>query len=130
MDLLRQAPFRRFFVLLYVVTFTCVATAAWAMSGDLDPRFGVAGIAAHASLRVNAMIVQPGGKLLVAGASNGRAVVARLDASGALDERFGGGGIATIPLELPSSEATAIVLQADGRIVIAGAAYTEFNRQA
>jgi uncharacterized delta-60 repeat protein len=58
------------------------------------------------------MLIQPDGKILVAGAS----FVARLESTGALDAAFGDAGIA-LP---PPGTFYDVALQADGKIVVAG----------
>ena len=88
---------------------------------------------------VNALVIQPNGKLLVAGTTtsttggttggttSGNIMVARLNADGTPDTGFGAGvadgtpdGVVSVSLGDGSDEANAIALQADGRIVVAG----------
>src|SRR3954471_2526926 len=82
------------------------AAAAPQASGDLDPTFGTGGKVSTefgSTLdQVNAMVIQPDGKILAAGAawpgSPGRAhfALARYNANGMLDAGFGTGGTALI----------------------------------
>ena len=94
-------------------------------SGSLDGGFGVAG-----TLRISvtgtddglAGLLQPDGKILLAGSTQGGSqdmVVARIQPGGTLDTTFGIGGIRTIDLG-GTDRAEAIALRPDGRIVVAG----------
>ena len=79
----------------------------------------------------SAVIVQPDGRIGVAGSvdlSTGadRAVVARLTDNGDLDPTFMGGGmfdfeLASVTGTLPGNEIVDLALQADGKLVLAGA---------
>ena len=78
--------------------------------------------------------IQSDGKILiaanVANASDGndRASVVRLNSNGSLDSSFGGNGIAAFPLETPGlSDASRILLQSDGNIVVVGYASRDIN---
>ena len=51
--------------------------------------------------------------------------VARYNPNGTLDASFGVGGLVTTAFENASAEARAVVIQADGRIVVAGQAVTD-----
>ncbi|MEQ1730686.1 MAG: hypothetical protein ABL982_20140, partial [Vicinamibacterales bacterium] len=68
--------------------------------------------------------MQPDGRIIVAGAGAGAPYdyeVVRFDADGKLDDTFGGGdGKVTISFGSSSDLATSVVVQSDGRIVVAG----------
>jgi uncharacterized delta-60 repeat protein len=68
-----------------------------------------------------AVALQPDGKIVVAGATSAGAatVVVRLDQSGVLDPTFDFDGVQTIAYDA-SSLGTAVALQPDGKIVVAG----------
>lgn len=89
-------------------------------SGDGKTTFNTGG-----DTKATAVLVQPDGKILVAGSGNGIPgngrdfVVARYMPDGTLDAAFGVGGIATKGLT-GNDEATCIALQSDGKIVLAG----------
>jgi uncharacterized delta-60 repeat protein len=77
----------------------------------------------------NAVALQPDGKIVVAGTcsngSNDDFCVARLNTDGTLDASFGGPGGAgngkfLLPIGSGNDKATALALQPDGKIVIAG----------
>jgi len=105
------------------------AASAWAADGGaLDPTFGTAGKVLTdfegGTDRADAVAVQPDGKIVVAGYSSpmgGDAVfsVIRYRADGSLDTTFGVGGRASIPLGFYAS-ASAVAIQPDGKIVVAG----------
>jgi len=103
--------------------------------GQLDSNFGSGGelvIDASASLsgdsEARALLVQADGKLLVAGYAVGAGsddfLVMRLNAvDGSPDSNFGTNGITRTPIGTSEDIANAMVLQSDGRIVLAGSAY-------
>ncbi len=103
---------------------TDFALARYNPDGSLDPSFGIGGIVTtdfpHSmSERVNALVVQPNGKIVAVGSSNypgeGFALV-RYNANGSLDLTFGTGGKVVTDL----GYAAAALLQPDGKIVAAG----------
>jgi hypothetical protein len=64
---------------------------------------------------------QRAGKIVVAGASRGRILVARYLPNGSLDPTFGEAGVVIRqPTEPRSEYASGLALQSDGRIVVAG----------
>jgi uncharacterized delta-60 repeat protein len=95
--------------------------------GDLDPTFGTGGIAVSFGPHdvVRAMVQQPDGKLVVAGTSFNQTVsvgfilLVRYLPDGGGDPAFGAGGKVTVQAG-NSSSATALVLQPDGNLVVAG----------
>jgi len=95
--------------------------------GSLDTSFGTNGsvvTSIDGGDTAYAVVVQPDGKILVAGTSittRNEFAVVRYNADGSLDTSFDGDGIVTTPIGLGSGAiAYAIALQADGRIVLAG----------
>ena len=93
--------------------------------GDLDPTFGTGGIAITfgPSDFANALVVQPDGKLVVAGTSSGDGVnhvlLARYLPNGRGDGSFGPGGKITTTVGSHSG-ANAVLQQPDGKLVVAG----------
>jgi uncharacterized delta-60 repeat protein len=95
-------------------------------NGALDPDFDGDGRVTLAGVpggSARAVLVQPDGKIVVAGNANGSDMmtVTRLLPNGSLDTSFDGDGTATI--DFPGSvsdRAEAAVLQPDGKIVVAG----------
>jgi uncharacterized delta-60 repeat protein len=72
-----------------------------------------------------AVVVQPDGRIVVAGhvQGSGGFAVARLNPRGGLDPTFGGDG-RVLTRRMHSDDANAMVLQSDGKIVVAGAGRT------
>lgn len=108
---------------------TPTATAS-PRAGTLDAGFGDAGVVttdfAGRSDLVNAMAIQPDGRIVVAGQSlppdgRGGFAVARYLPDGTLDPSFGDGGrVLTPPSAGSFASATAVALDAAGRILLAG----------
>jgi uncharacterized delta-60 repeat protein len=97
--------------------------------GSLDPSFGQNGRVTtdfdDVGNGVNALVVQPDGKLVVAGESGGDFALARYNPDGSLDTSFSGDGIVTTDFAGWGDVAYAVALQGDGRIVAAGSAIAE-----
>jgi uncharacterized delta-60 repeat protein len=72
---------------------------------------------AHALARD--VVVQPDGRVIVTGSSSTGTALARYVVRGVLDRSFGAGGQAS---SAPRSDLTAVALQRDGKIVVAGLA--------
>ncbi len=105
--------------------------------GALDPGFGTNGQLSTSFAYfnqdyndiANALALQPDGKILVAGKaqlygyySNFDFAVARYTADGVLDTSFHGNGKNTVQFNNKNAEAYSIVVQPDGKIVLAGVA--------
>lgn len=99
--------------------------------GGLDPSFGTGGRVSTAfnnggaSDEAQAVVVQPDGKILVAGASDQGGTgydfaVARYNPDGSLDASFGTGGRVTTAIGNGADKAYALLLQPDGKIVLGG----------
>ena len=92
-------------------------------NGAIDPTFGHGGVATvtiGSEAIANAIAIQPDGKILLGGTSlNGRLsfTAARLSPDGSVDRSFGSRGVSVIG---PAGAAWGMVLQPDGRIVLAG----------
>ena len=72
--------------------------------------------------------MQPDGKIVVAGSSfngsNDDFALVRYNADGSLDTSFGGGdGIVTTPIGTSNDSANGVLVQPDGKIVVAGTAF-------
>jgi uncharacterized delta-60 repeat protein len=100
--------------------------------GSLDTTFGSGGVA-RLPLPFSvgyATALQPDGKILAAGArqvsgSTRHFLLARFDSDGLLDPTFGAGGIVANTAFLGTEFARAIVLQPDGRVILAGSTTDE-----
>ncbi|HKP88373.1 MAG TPA: PKD domain-containing protein [Thermoleophilaceae bacterium] len=103
------------------------AIARFNPDGTLDRSFGGDGIVLdHYSLEgssIDAVAVQPDGKIVVAGGGNccvSTLYVARYMPDGARDLGFGDDGLLRLGIRLDSTTARGIALQPDGRILIGG----------
>jgi uncharacterized delta-60 repeat protein len=109
-------------------------------NGRLDLSFGIAGKVVQSldplGDQLTAVALQPDGRIVAAGAvigSNAQKgfLVARFLSDGSLDPSFGSGGVTTTSFGDPTAAAAAIVLQPDGKIVLAGVSgagpYSELN---
>ena len=88
--------------------------------GSLDPSFGSGGRVTTPSTQyfVNALVIQPDGKIVSAEESRNRAVLRRYEADGSVDTTFGLGGRVSVP-HVPEGF-TDVELQPDGRLVAVG----------
>jgi uncharacterized delta-60 repeat protein len=110
------------------VTDSDIALARFRRDGILDPTFGVGGKVttdfAGTFDSGEAIVVQPDGKLVVAGTAGegggSRLALVRYLPNGALDPAFGDGGKVRLGGATDTSGATALVLQPDGKLVAAG----------
>jgi uncharacterized delta-60 repeat protein len=116
------------------------ATRQWAVvrylpDGTIDETFGIEGVATKGFgtsgswTTANAVAVQPDNRIVVVGqspksGSAGQPTVVRFNVDGSLDSNFGTGGtvVLTTPGKSPSGSFYTVAVQADGRIVAAGAA--------
>lgn len=104
-------------------------------NGALDASFGAGGrvltsLGDQSESSARAVAIQSDGKIVVAGYSYspGTGYVIALTrhlANGALDAAFGGDGLVTTSIGSGASRAYAMLLQPDGKIVVAGEAYVD-----
>jgi uncharacterized delta-60 repeat protein len=105
-----------------------VALFRYLSNGALDASFGAGGRVSTTigpgNDRADAIALQPDGRIVVAGVSegNGDFALARYLANGALDPSFGRGGTVTTDIAGGSDAAHAVLIQPDGAIVAAGTA--------
>jgi uncharacterized delta-60 repeat protein len=98
------------------------ALAAHAQDWQLDVQFGFTGVARTNMWPSSAgydMVVQPDGKILLAGSADSDIALVRYNADGTLDPTFDGDGLVRTQVN-GDGWAKAMVLQADGKIVVAG----------
>jgi uncharacterized delta-60 repeat protein len=113
-------------LLLTVVAMTGLAGPARATEWNLDPTFGTHGLTAFDATPTedfaNDLALQGDGGIVVVGSSSiletGRWIVARFTATGSPDDSFGSGGLVTT--DVGGGTATAVAIQGDGKIVVAG----------
>jgi uncharacterized delta-60 repeat protein len=103
------------------------AAARYNTDGSLDPAFGGDGKVTTNFTTGNDyawdMALQSDGEIVLAGAAAGageRFALARYDATGALDDGFGGDGKVITNFNTGSDVATGVAVHGDGRIVAAG----------
>jgi uncharacterized delta-60 repeat protein len=103
-----------------------IAVARYRANGSLDPTFGLDGVVktplGDAYAGAYAAAIQPDGKIVVAGSTEFYFALARYNPNGSLDPTFGMGGTVTTAVGGPRDRATAVALQPDGKLVVAGRA--------
>jgi len=100
------------------------ALARYDTDGSLDAFFGAGGRVTTSfgdDASAFGVALQADGRLVAAGGVSGRFALARYDADGSLDPFFGSGGRVTTSFT-GEATATAVAVQADGKIVTAGSA--------
>jgi len=99
------------------------ALARYEAAGTLDLTFGALGLVTTdfggSVDRAFAMALQPDGKLVVVGDSDANFALARYNSDGSLDGGFGAGGKVVTSFG-GIDQASAVILQPDGKIVVAG----------
>ena len=99
------------------------ALARYESNGASTLTFGTAGLVTTdfggSVDRAFAMALQPDGKLVVVGDSDASFALARYNPNGSLDESFGAGGKVVTSFG-GADQASAVILQPDGKIVVAG----------
>lgn len=124
--------FRRaaFFHLIVACLLSAGAGLCFAAPGDLDTGFGTNGIAitpvGSGTDTAQAAVLQPDGKIIVAGSAQNDFALVRYNANGSLDTGFGTSGKVITPVTASSDEAFAVALQPDGKIVAAGKGFADF----
>lgn len=106
-----------------LVWITVLAVTLHAGPGDLDTGFSSDGKVITdlgGTDSANDVAVQADGRIVVAGASAGNFAVARYTSTGTLDSSFGGDGIVITDLGGRDDLAAAVLVQPDGRILVAG----------
>ena len=111
---------------------TAFGVVRYLPDGTPDPSFGAGGIVTTPFFGkgavADAVAVQPDGKIVVAGFAdeasgfNSDFALARYDPDGTLDTSFDGDGIVTTDLGGQDDNITGLMIQPDGRIVVAGTA--------
>src|SRR5207237_10393012 len=111
---------------------------AQAAAGDLDPTFGSGGMVTTDINRstdlAKAVAIQSDGKLVVVGQtyknndySTEDFAVTRYNTDGTLDNTFGRGGKVRTDFPGLAAVSSAVVIQPDGKIVVAGGAFPQFT---
>ncbi len=105
------------------------ALIRYTTNGLLDASFGSNGIVTtpvgNSSDEARSMAIQPDGKIVLAGyarisSTNTDIAIVRYNENGSLDNTFGAGGKVLTNIGSSNEEANALVIQPDGKIVVAG----------
>jgi uncharacterized delta-60 repeat protein len=115
-------------IALFAAGITLGAIRAFADPGDLDPTFGTGGVThkiyGEHSGGVNGIALQSDGKIVVTGFANlipsYLFTTVRYHPDGTPDENFGSGGLVLQFIGSANSYGSAVAIQKDGKIVIAG----------
>lgn len=121
-----------------VLTWLISPQMAQAAAGDLDPTFGTGGMVMTDISRstdiANAVAIQADGKLVVVGTtyknndySSEDFVVTRYNTDGTLDNTFGSRGRVRTDFPGLAGVPSSVVIQSDGKIVVAGGAFPLFT---
>ncbi len=121
-----------------ILTLFASVQMAQAADGDLDPTFGIGGMVMtdinHSTDIANAVALQADGKSVVVGTtyknndySSEDFVVTRYNTNGTLDATFGRGGKVGTDFPGLSAVPSSVVIQSDGKIVVAGGAFPLFT---
>ncbi len=111
------------------VDFTLVR---YTTDGSLDIGFGVNGkVTTDFGTGYDngrSVVIQPDGRIVVAGYSAGNFALARYNTDGTLDNSFGVDGKVTTTFGTPNDFGRSVAIQPDGKIVVAGYAYVVIDR--
>jgi uncharacterized delta-60 repeat protein len=94
-------------------------------NGSLDTTFGTNGIVTtlwdvNGNDSINAVAIQADDKIVAVGTVNNKIAIVRYNADGSLDSSFGGSGINEATIYTEINAGTSVVIQPDGKIVVAG----------
>ena len=118
------------FLVMMITMAAAVVSHAQTTAGNLDPTFGTGGTVrtdfAGNIDQANAVAIQSNGQIIAAGSSFSSSktvedfIVARYNANGALDKRFGENGKITTDFFRNVDSISAIAIQPNGSIIVAG----------
>ncbi|HBS86366.1 MAG: hypothetical protein A2W91_19320 [Bacteroidetes bacterium GWF2_38_335] len=105
-----------------------IAVVRFLADGSLDSGFGTNGLIITSIDETdafgNAVAIQPDNKIIIAASSQQNAVIIRYNTDGTLDNSFGTNGLVITDFDTTESEAYAITIQNDGKIIVAGVSGT------
>ena len=106
----------------FAIIFYCMGSHwAFCQAGMLDLTFDTDGLQTiHPGNVCNAMVIQPDGKILLAGTGSTDVTLVRLNPDGSPDNTFNSDGISMADVNGMSDVATSVAIRPDGKIVIAG----------
>jgi uncharacterized delta-60 repeat protein len=111
--------------------------ARYNSNGNLDTSFGSSGFVntsfGGSSASARSLAIQPDGHILAAGSAHtgpngGSFALARYNSDGSLDSSFGSSGLVTTSFDPSGASASSLVVQADGRIGVAGSTLESNSR--
>jgi uncharacterized delta-60 repeat protein len=98
-----------------------LALVRYTRAGKLDPTFGRNGKVLTRDGQAGAVAIQADGKIVAAGSRGNGVALTRFTAGGRLDRSFGSGGSVVTGFGSGSNAyATALAIQSDGKLVVAG----------
>jgi uncharacterized delta-60 repeat protein len=95
--------------------------------GSPDSTFAADGNVIGSEGEAYAMVIQPDGNMVLGGRMNASFALERYTADGIPDTAFGSNGTVITPIA-NGSEGRSVLLQPDGKLVLAGTALTSFNQ--
>ncbi len=102
--------------------------------GTLDKSFGKNGIVITAigfiinlNDKANSLVLQDDGKIVVGGTASGQFCLVRYNSDGSQDQSFNYDGIVSIPVGILDNDGRDIAIQNDGKILIAGPCFVDWN---
>jgi uncharacterized delta-60 repeat protein len=106
-------------------------------SGSLDTNFGTCGVVTtdirNSNNWISAIGIQSDGKIVAAGqsynGSNNDITLVRYNTDGSLDSLFGTGGVVITDVRGSGDATSALIIQSDGRIVVAGGSNSGTNNE-
>jgi uncharacterized delta-60 repeat protein len=103
------------------------ALVRYNLDGSLDSSFGAGGkvVTPLRSIGAHALALQPDGKIITAGNSEGDFALVRHNPNGSLDSNFGAGGTVTTSIGAGIALAYTLATQRDGKIMAAGIAFDD-----
>jgi uncharacterized delta-60 repeat protein len=109
----------------FALIIACKLLIATAQAGPVipEPGFGNGGLVTSTGNIFRCLAKQPDGKIIVAGSARNNSqdfVVMRYNMDGSLDHTFNGSGIVITDFSQGNDVCTAVALQSDGKIVLAG----------
>ena len=118
----------RVYVVFFLGGFTAISRHL--SDGAIDVSYGQNGYSLPIQITSSAALMQPDGKIVLAGGvimnGNPDIAVARVNTDGTLDNSFAGDGIQNTDIAMDTEGASDLALQPDGKIVVVGQAAGDF----
>lgn len=106
-------------ILINILLLLCLQIVALAQTGTLDPTFGTGGVSVTPGF-ATVSVQQPDGKIVVVNRQINILHILRFMPDGSMDPAFGVNGTATFDEPNGNPWPTSVIVQPDGKIVIAG----------